>query len=337
MTCVAVRHLPDTIRRHELSAKISAQLGGDLNTVIPVAAGVRRELDGLLKDDRANLSHLVSALRRIPPDTLTMLLDAEEFFRDFDFPESPVGPAERAVLLGEMRWGVFATIARIAADRSLDLEGVERRLQEVTGFGPLWEVLERHFIQRGHILRCYRIAYDAQQVLNELRYTHLPERRRAMRREAGRLEGFLGFVRRFGAQDPETARDLEDFVLGHLDPDRKMRELELLHAEIEAELGALLHRLTEHNRDFEALQKLEDAGGGPFSSAELAELKPLFGLYGAEVEKRLPPGSANTEYVGWRQMHWGRRKAEAPYGTVEHDIADQAYTRYGLILEEILG
>jgi len=36
-------------RRHELSAKISAQLGGDLNTMIPVPAGVRRELDGSLK------------------------------------------------------------------------------------------------------------------------------------------------------------------------------------------------------------------------------------------------------------------------------------------------
>ena len=36
-------------------------------------------------------------------------------------------------------------------------------------------------------------------------------------------------------------------------------------------------------------------------------------------------------------MRWGQGKAEAPYGTVEHDIADQAYYRYGLILEENLG
>ncbi len=159
-------------RRHELSAKISAQLGESLNAVIPVAAGVRRELDGLLKDGA--LERLASTLRRIPPDVLEMLLDAEEFFRDFDFPDCLVPPAERAALLGEMKWAVFATVARVAADPSLDLEGVARRLQEMAGFGPLWEVLERHFIQRGHILRCYyRIAYDAQQVLNGLRYTYL--------------------------------------------------------------------------------------------------------------------------------------------------------------------
>jgi hypothetical protein len=61
------------------------------------------------------------------------------------------------------------------------------------------------------------------------------------------------------------------------------------------------------------------------------------GLYGGEVEKRLPPGAANTEYVGWRQMYWGRRRAEAPYGSIGYAVAEQAYTRYGLILDEILG
>ena len=34
---------------------------------------------------------------------------------------------------------------------------------------------------------------------------------------------------------------------------------------------------------------------------------------------------------------WGRRKSEAVYGTVEHTVVNQAYTRYGLILDEILG
>jgi hypothetical protein len=63
----------------------------------------------------------------------------------------------------------------------------------------------------------------------------------------------------------------------------------------------------------------------------------LLGLYGGEVEKRLPPGAANAEYVGWRQMYWGRRTAEAEYGTIEYTVADRAYTRYGLLLGEILG
>lgn len=318
-------------RRHELSARIASQLKDSLNTVLPVAAGVRRALDRLLEE---GLERMVSTLRRIPLETLEMLLDAEEFFCDFDFPDSPVGAAERRELLGDMKWGVFTTIARVAADSTLNLDGVVRRLEEISGFSTLWEVLNRHFIQRGHILRCYRIASDAQEVLNEIRYTHLPKRRREIHRERDRLERFTGFIHRCG-EDSTTAVELENFVREHLDVSRQVSELETLHAELDARLGVLLNLLHEYNDDFDTLQRLEDPGG-EFSESELAELRPLMGLYGGHIEKRLPPGAANAEYVGWRQMYWGRKRAEAAYGTIEYTVADQAYTRYGLILEEIL-
>jgi hypothetical protein len=97
----------------------------------------------------------------------------------------------------------------------------------------------------------------------------------------------------------------------------------------------MFNQLLEHNEDFEVLQKLETSDGN-FSEAELAELRPLLGLYGGGVEQRLPPGAANAEYVGWRQMYWGRRRTEAPSGSVQHAVADRAFTRYGLILDELL-
>ena len=322
-------------RRYELSAKIASQLKDSLNTVVPVATGVRRALDRLMEDNWVGLKRMMATLRSIPPDTLEMLLDAQELFCDFDFPDSPVGPAERRELLGAMKCGVFTTIARIAADPELDLSGVVERLEKIAGFGPLWEVLNKHFIERGHVLRCYRIASDAQEVLNKVRYTYLPKFRKDTRQDEDRLDKFLGFIRQSNA-DSATAAELEEFVREHLDVNHRVNELETLHTELETELGALLSQLLEYNEDFEVLQKLEDSDGY-FSEAELAELKPLLGLYGGEVEKRLPPGAANTEYVGRRQMYWGRKRAEAPHGTVEYTVADQAYTRYGLILDEILG
>jgi hypothetical protein len=321
-------------RRHELSAKIASQLKDSLNTVIPVAAGVRRELDRLLEDDRAGLRRMMSTLHRIPPQTLEMLLDAKEFYRDFDFPDSPVGPAERRELLGDAKWGVFATIARVTADPALDLDGVVARLEKIAGFRSLWEILNKHFIERGHILRGYRIASDAQEVLNEVRYTHLPKLRKDMHQEKDRLDRFLRFMREAGG-DPATAREIEDFMRDHLDMNRRVNELETMHGELDAELGSLFLRLLAYNDDFEVLQKLEGSGGD-FSEAELAELRPLLGLYGDEVEKRLPPGAATTEYVGWRQMYWGRRSAGTRYGTVRHAVAERAFTRYGLILDELL-
>jgi len=322
-------------RRYELSTKIASQLKDSLNTVIPVAAGARRALDRLLEDGQTSLRRMMTALRRIPPDTLEMLLDAEEFFCDYDFPDSPVGPAERRELLGDMKWGVFTTIARVAADPELDLDGVVERLEKITGFNPLWEILNKHFIERGHIMRCYTIASDAQEVLNEVRFTYLPELRKGMRQEEDRLERFLRFIHQAGGE-PATAGELEDFVRDHLDVNCRVNELETLHGELDAELASLFIQLLEYNEDFEVLQRLEGSDDD-FSEAELAELRPLLGLYGDEVEKRLPPGAANAEYVGWRQMYWGRRRSEAPYGTVEYTVADQAYTRYGLILDEILG
>ncbi|MDQ3284337.1 MAG: hypothetical protein M3P92_01265, partial [Actinomycetota bacterium] len=321
-------------RRHELSAKIASQLKDSLNTVVPVAAGARRELDRLLEDDRTGLRRMISTLRRIPPDTLEMLLDAREFFCDFDFPDSPVGPAERRELLGDTKWGVFTTIARVVADPLLDLDGVVERLEKTAGFESLWGILNKHFIERGHILRGYRIATDAQEVLNEVRYTHLPKLRKDMQGGKDRLDRFLRFVRGAGG-DPETANEIEDFMRSHLDMDRRVNEVEALHRELDAEFGGLFLRLLAYNEDFEVLQKLEGSGDD-FSEAELAELRPLLGLYGDEVEKRLPPGAATTEYVGWRQMYWGRRRAETRYGTAQHAVADRAFTRYGLILDEIL-
>jgi GTPase SAR1 family protein len=321
-------------RRHELSRKIADQLKENLNTVLPVAAGVRRAMDRLLEDDSAGLKRLVATLQRIPSETLEILLDSQEFFCDLDFPDSPVGPDGRRELLGDMKWAVFTTIARVAADTSLNLDGVVKRLEELSGFKPLWAVLNSHFIQRGHILRCYRIAGDAQQTLNEIRYTHLPNHRRKIRGEKDRLDRFLRFIRRSG-EDPETAAELEDFVRDHLDPNRQTSELEALYQGLDAELSALFHQLLEYNEDFEVLQKL-DTTDGDFSEAELAELRPLLGLYGAETETRLPPGAANAKYVGWRQMYWGRRRGETSYGTVQHAVADRAFTRYGLILDEIL-
>src|SRR5215217_2104156 len=165
-------------RRHELSTKIADQLNKSLNTVVPVAAGARRALDQLLENDRRGLERMVTTLRYIHPNTLEMLLDSEDFFRDEGgefgdlFDDCPVGPAERRKLLGDMVWGVFTTIARVAAKRELSLDEVVDRLEEICGFRPLWEVLNNHFVKRGHILRCYRIANDIQEVLNEIRYTH---------------------------------------------------------------------------------------------------------------------------------------------------------------------
>jgi hypothetical protein len=73
-----------------------------------------------------------------------------------------------------------------------------------------------------------------------------------------------------------------------------------------------------------------------FSEAELDELRPLLGLYGIEVEKRLPPGKVDARDVIGRGLYWKRKMEQAPFGSVRQIVAERAFTRYGRIFAEIM-
>ncbi len=109
-------------------------------------------------------------------------------------------------------------------------------------------------------------------------------------------------------------------------------------------LAIVLENLKDHEglvrlnvtMDVEVLRELEGEDHG-FSKSELEELRPLLGLYGSDIEKRLPPGKwADIEYIGKRQQYWQIERSEAPHGTARYAAADRAYKRYGLILDEFL-
>ncbi len=133
--------------------------------------------------------------------------------------------------------------------------------------------------------------------------------------------------------DAGVAADLERSVQDGLDTDRKAEAFENLHAELDFEPKSFLAELAEHSEDFEALQRFEAASEG-FSAAELC---PLLGLYGGELTGCVKPEAATPEYVGRRQMYSERRLVEAERGALEHTVADRTHTRYGLMLEELLG
>jgi hypothetical protein len=324
-------------RRYELSARIADQLKDNLNTVIPIAAGLRRELDRIFEDGEERLTLLIDTLRRIPSTWLDTLLDSDELFCEFDADDLPVTPSERRELLGETPWGVFATIARVAADTTLAPKEVTVRLEEMCGFEQLWGVVNERFVQRGHILRCYRIAREAQKTLNrEVKYTYLPRCREETSKVEERLETFLTFIQRANG-DPATARELQDFVRQHLDTGERVTQLEKLHSALDLELSTLLYQLRAYNADFEALQSLgrDDLG---LSTTQLEELRALLGLYGGDVSQRLPSDRlSDIEYIGQRQRYWQVKKMGAPYGTSQYTVADRAFARYGMILDELCG
>ncbi len=318
-------------RRDELAAKIGGQLKDELNRVMPVSAGLQRALEPLTADGGAQLQTLMDALRRIPAETLVEMLDSSELFCDFDFEDCPLSTDERRALKGSLDWTVFTTVARLAADPSLERAAVAAELERLAGFGPLNAVLESHFLKRSELLRAYRILTDARRLIGTIRYRHLSELRRRERDEAARRERFLAFIRAAGG-DRAVADELADWVRKAAVP-YVAPVVEAVDA-VDRALGSAYHTLEAYNADFEVLQILEQHNER-FTEAELDELRGVLGLYGLQTAERLPAERArDIDYVAVRQQHW-REIRERDSSPERRAVADRVHDRLGLILAEL--
>lgn len=315
-------------RRDELSAKIGRQLHDELNIVVPVSAGIEWQLRRLLQDDQAGLRLMMETLRRIPPPTLTKLLHNERLFRQLNTPDCPVSTFERERLLDDMpQWRVFTTIAGIAAAQHLSLPEVIEQLTRISGFIPLKELLERQFLQRGHLLRCFRIINDARRLVGTTKFVALPRLREHQHQEQERLVRYLGFIQQ-SSGDPIIGQELIAFLQSHFTlPADAMPQIEA----IERDLGLVYYALEGDNADFAALQQLE-AHTAEFQLAELDELRALFGLYGLETEKRLAAIGATAERAEKQQQSW-QLVAMYDRSEIRRQVAEHAVVRYGHILD----
>ncbi len=318
-------------RRVVLAAKMSEQLKESLNTVAPVSAGIYRTLHRLRANENAELIRLMTTLRRIPAKRLAKLLDDNELYLG-EYEDCPVTVEERKRVLGKMDWGVFTTVARLAADPALSEQAIVERLDELAGFGPLQKVLERHFFQRARFLRCYRIANDARKIVNDIRYRHLPDFRKRDRADRDQRERFVGFVRS-ASGDRSIAKELEEFITLTCGTAVRADRLEATVKEVDRELASLFHEMEEYNADFAAWEEM-DQSRQLFTAAELEELRCLLGLNGVELEKRLPAGQATVTHASERQHAWSDvcQRARDP---VRRGVAERAQARYGLILYDL--
>lgn len=320
---------PEVLRRRvELAAKVAVQLKDNLNTVVPVSAGIQRALDRLRADDSAGLKRLQAALRTIPAQLLDKLLDNSEFYLDYDSDDCPVSREERRELLGGMDWTVFTTLARALADPARTVADVAEEMSVLAGFQPLRTVLEQHFFERGESLRCFRLLGEARQLVQKAQREQLPGVREREREHATRKQRFVAFLRQAGG-DPVVARELIEFI--EKIPVAPAGPVEAALHKADLLLSRTYHQLEEYNADFDALQTLEQ-GKAAFTPAEWGELRALLGLNGLDLEKRLPDG-ATLAAVENRQQHW-RAVAQLP-ASVRRTVAERAVERLGLILDDL--
>lgn len=309
--------------------KIAAQLKDSLNTVVPVSAGLRRALDVLLDNNMEGLRRIEKTLARIPRARLLKLLQNHELYTS-ELIDCPVSVQERLRILDDMPWTVFTTVARQFVQDARSLELVVKNLDELAGFKTLRDTLERHFFRRAKLLRAFRTLNEARQILREVRFKLLPELIKLDRADQELRDRFLNFIRS-ARGDPQTAKELEDFVSRQLIPSRTER-VEKVHRELDRRIGDVYHELEECNADFESLTKLEQYATS-FNDSEYNELRALFGLYGMEIEHRLN-GRMSVSYISDRMSFW-KQQAFVAKDEIRRDVAERAEHRYGAILYEL--
>ena len=327
---------PDVIaRRLQLAEKIGEQLDHSLNTVVPVSAALQRALDVLLSDGQDAVSDMREVLREIPARRLSMLLDNEELFADWESDDCPVCVEARRGLVRDFPWRVFTTIAQLISDPSTELDGALRQLREIAGFEPLKQVLERRFFDRGHLIRAYRILNDAQKVMSAVRLRYLHELRAKDQGELAQARRFLEFVQ-YAPGDATVRAELADFIQKtHGVGTGRFERASAATAESDRELSLILHRVELDHGDMDALERVAHLDGtDTVTEDEREELRCLFGLYGLDVADRLPSEQAGIGYIGERQQAWSWAAEEA-ISEGRRAIARQAVDRYGWILREM--
>jgi hypothetical protein len=167
--------------------------------------------------------------------------------------------------------------------------------------------------------------------LKTIKFKQLPDLRKRDHEDLARQGRFLNFIRQAAYNDPEVARELEALVQELLV--KRAERVEALLEQLERDFGSISYQLNQYSTDFEALQQILDHRNS-FSPAELDELQSLLGLYGMELEKRLPPGQISFEYVRGRQISW-RETTIDDANPLRRDVAQQVVSRYGFILEEM--
>lgn len=306
------------IQRHELAKSAAEKLKKELNTIVPVSAGLHRGWDELTKEGR--IEKMQEQLRTIPEKRFSNMMKTERAYLRGMLSGCSLSVDERKELKGNLPWRVFVVIARELYVHSV--EKAKRNILEIAGMEPLNKLLEEHFFKRGRILRCNRIANQVLALLRELENNKLYY----LKKQSANKGKFLKIVQ----SHPENKNDsnstiaqLSDFINTQLpEPDAVEKLAEGLHREI-LTLEELLLQLGKTNKDFKALKLIEDSYV-EFTGDEREELYQLFGKYDKCQSNNKP------DIIAQRQMYW-KKEYNWARSSNRKQVAQIAIEKYGNI------
>lgn len=269
--------------RETLALSIAQKMQHELNTVVPVSAGIWRAMDILRQHHK--LEWMQQKLKNLPEEAFNYMMTQEKAYYSNSsiytrkFTEKmlePMSLEERKDLKGDMPWRVFAVIAQHLYNYSFD-EAV-KRLTSISGINHVMDIIRKHFFNRGRVLRCYRISRELRSILNDMERNRLYELAKEVRMKKD-FEEFISSHPLMKNND-STGPKLLRFINTYLKTESEIAEMRnTIQKELIPEVENLQLCLEHTDENFRALQLIEQ-NSSLFSKEEKEELFALFGMYG---------------------------------------------------------
>jgi predicted GTPase len=309
--------------REMLAENMSADLRDELNTVVPVSAGLWMELCRLQKENK--LEGMKRDLKTIPEKAFKFMMQQESLYKSGDAtlapfyrdaPAAPLSLERRKELLGNMHWSIFRIIAKHLYNYPLT-EAIEK-LTEISGMQRIKQVLTDHFFKRSRLIRCYGIVSKLKGILTEIERNKVYR----LRTEQLKLKSYENFIISHSTtRDKAVADDLLSFVRQNLKTEKEVADLETQLTDVLIpQLETLDLALQNVDDGFTALQLVRN-NKGEFSSEEITELLDLFGLYG--------DNGCSAEYAQTRQQYWNEMASPRTRNKQRKSVAEFAVKMYG--------
>jgi hypothetical protein len=288
-------------QRDELAASIAQKMQHELNTVVPVSAGIWRALDELRNNNK--LEWMQQKLKSLPEEGFAYLMQSEKhylstssiFDKIFSTSKIPaISVDERRALKADLPWRVFVVISNYLYKNPYE-EAVSK-LTEISGVNRVMEIIQKHFFNRGKLLRCYRISNELRAILNDMERNRLYELGKEVRSRKEFEEFILSHP--MARNNNTTAQKLLSFMKSYLKTEQEMNQISVqIIDELIPGVENLQLKLQKTDDQFRALQLIEQ-NIQLFSQEEQDELFALFGMYG---NSNL---ALDEDTRGRRQQYW---------------------------------
>ena len=312
--------------RHKQADYVANSLRDQLNTVIPVSAGLHMAV----KDHEEQLAQWQQRLKTIPSKAFEYLMRQQSIFlterkevlevlyKGSDAVPLPID--ERRQMLDDMGWSLFRTIAQVLYNTS-DIVEARRQLDDISNMKEVRETIDNLFFNRSKVIRCLQILNELQKLMEELRYRVMSQ----LHVQSRQADLWIRFVENCaGLGDEETRLSL----LGHLKkqslPPSSIKTLEQeLMTQLVLPLEQLKLEINVYDADFSMLKLLQSTRQN-WSEQEYDELCSLFGLYGSHQK---PPGA-----IVWKRQAYWESRAQLLADNSMQRIASHAVTIYGKLV-----